>query len=180
MCAVWFDSLRRRGEPSVFHRPSADDSGRVFLHTGADVGRASVSTNRPSWSYTVTFAFVTYRLASTWLSHWVRAAGPVADDLGTLLAWACWALPLLFAEPLIQVRSCAGGPAPRRSRQRLKVRRPSQACDWGSFGAKEVEMLKKLVCLLWILSLTACATCKSSDSIEVCRTKQRDHSQPRP
>lgn len=57
-------------------------------------------------SYTVTFAFVTYRLASTWLSRWVHVPqDPVADDLDTLLAWACWALPLLFAEPLIQLRS---------------------------------------------------------------------------
>jgi hypothetical protein len=30
---------------------------------------------------------------------------PVADDLDTLQAWACWAVPLLFAEPLIQLRS---------------------------------------------------------------------------
>jgi hypothetical protein len=36
-----------------------------------------------------------------------------------------------------------------------------------------------LFCLLLLLSLTACAVCKSSDSVEVCRTKQRDHSQPR-
>lgn len=57
-------------------------------------------------SYTVTFAFVTYRLASTWLSPWIHVPeDPVADDLDTLLAWACWSVPLLFAEPLIQLRS---------------------------------------------------------------------------
>jgi hypothetical protein len=57
-------------------------------------------------SYTVTFAFVTYRLASTWLNRWIHVPeDPVADDLDTLLAWACWAIPLLFAEPLIQLRS---------------------------------------------------------------------------
>lgn len=57
-------------------------------------------------SYTVTFAFVTYRLASTWLSRWIHVPeDPVADNLDTLLAWACWAVPLLFAEPLIQLRS---------------------------------------------------------------------------
>ena len=57
-------------------------------------------------SYIVTFAFVTYRLASTWLSRWIHVPeDPVADDLDTLLAWACWAIPLLFAEPLIQLRS---------------------------------------------------------------------------
>ena len=57
-------------------------------------------------SYIVTFAFVTYRLASTWLSRWIHVPeDPVADELDTLLAWACWAVPLLFAEPLIQLRS---------------------------------------------------------------------------
>jgi hypothetical protein len=57
-------------------------------------------------SYTVTFAFVTYRLASSWLRRWVHIPeDPVADDIDTLMAWACWAVPLLFAEPLIQLRS---------------------------------------------------------------------------
>jgi drug/metabolite transporter (DMT)-like permease len=55
-------------------------------------------------SYTVTFAFVTYRLASTWLERWIHVPeDPVADDLDTLLAWACWAVPSLLAEPLIQL-----------------------------------------------------------------------------
>jgi uncharacterized membrane protein len=57
-------------------------------------------------SYTVTFAFVTFRLASSWLSPWIGVPdSPVATDLDTLLAWACWAVPLLLAEPLIQLRS---------------------------------------------------------------------------
>ncbi|HYL71116.1 MAG TPA: DUF2306 domain-containing protein [Candidatus Dormibacteraeota bacterium] len=57
-------------------------------------------------SYTVTFAFVTFRLASAWLGPWVHVPeDPVADGLDTTLAWACWAVPLLFAEPLIQLRS---------------------------------------------------------------------------
>jgi hypothetical protein len=38
--------------------------------------------------------------------------------------------------------------------------------------------MKNIVGLLVILSLNACATCKSTDSPEVCRTKQRNHSQP--
>ncbi len=33
--------------------------------------------------------------------------------------------------------------------------------------------------LLVVLSLSACATCKSTDSPDICRTKQREHSQPR-
>ena len=57
-------------------------------------------------SYTVTFAFVTFRLASYWLRRWLHLPeSDVADQLDTLLAWACWAVPLLFAEPLIQLRS---------------------------------------------------------------------------
>ena len=57
-------------------------------------------------SYTVTFAFVTYRLASQWLRRWIHLPdSDVADDIDTLLAWACWAVPLLIAEPLIQLRS---------------------------------------------------------------------------
>ena len=39
--------------------------------------------------------------------------------------------------------------------------------------------MKRFVSLILVLSLAGCATCKSSDSPEVCRTKQRDHSQPR-
>ena len=40
--------------------------------------------------------------------------------------------------------------------------------------------MMKLICLLVVLSLAACSTCKSSDSAEVCRTKQRDHDQAHP
>lgn len=40
--------------------------------------------------------------------------------------------------------------------------------------------MRRLVCLILVLSLTACSVCKSSDSPEVCRTKERDHNQPRP
>jgi hypothetical protein len=46
-------------------------------------------------------------------------------------------------------------------------------------SAVQLGPMKTLICLLLIFSITACATCKSSDSYEVCRTKQRDHSQPR-
>jgi hypothetical protein len=40
--------------------------------------------------------------------------------------------------------------------------------------------MNRMLCLIVVLCLTACATCKSSDSPEVCRTKERDHSQARP
>ncbi len=29
----------------------------------------------------------------------------IADDVDTMMAWACWAVPLLVAEPLIQLRA---------------------------------------------------------------------------
>jgi hypothetical protein len=57
-------------------------------------------------SYTVTFSFVTYRLCSDWLRRWVHVPeDPIADEIDTLMAWASWAVPLLLAEPLIQLRS---------------------------------------------------------------------------
>jgi hypothetical protein len=37
--------------------------------------------------------------------------------------------------------------------------------------------MKRFVCLALILAVTGCATCKSSDTVEQCRTKQRDKSQ---
>jgi hypothetical protein len=39
--------------------------------------------------------------------------------------------------------------------------------------------MRKLIGLVLVLTLAGCSVCKSSDSPEVCRTKQRDHSQPR-
>jgi hypothetical protein len=41
-------------------------------------------------------------------------------------------------------------------------------------------MWRSVVLVPVLLSLVACATCNSSDSTEVCRTKQRNHGQPRP
>jgi hypothetical protein len=37
--------------------------------------------------------------------------------------------------------------------------------------------MKKLISLILIIAVTGCATCKSSDTVEQCRTKQRDKSQ---
>lgn len=57
-------------------------------------------------SYIVTFAFVTYRLGETILRQWITLPETAdADDIAILMAWACWAVPLLFAEPLIQLQS---------------------------------------------------------------------------
>ena len=57
-------------------------------------------------SYIVNFAFVTYRLGETILRQWITLPETAdADDIAILMAWACWAVPLLFAEPLIQLQS---------------------------------------------------------------------------
>ena len=56
-------------------------------------------------SYTVTFAFVVYRLFTDVLSG-LHVASP--GDVGTIMAWACWAVPLLLIEPLIQIRKIRG------------------------------------------------------------------------
>ena len=37
--------------------------------------------------------------------------------------------------------------------------------------------MKKLISLVLIVAVAGCATCKSSDTVEQCRTKQRDKSQ---
>lgn len=52
-------------------------------------------------SYTVTFAFVTFRLVAQWLGELHFGS---ADAIDTIMAWACWAVPLLLAEPLLQWR----------------------------------------------------------------------------
>ena len=57
-------------------------------------------------SYTVTFAFITYRLGTTLLRQWVHVPGSeVADEIDNIMAWACWAVPLLLVEPFIQLRA---------------------------------------------------------------------------
>jgi hypothetical protein len=38
--------------------------------------------------------------------------------------------------------------------------------------------MKKMMGLILVMSLAGCSVCKSSDSPEMCRTKERDHSQP--
>lgn len=57
-------------------------------------------------SYIVTFAFVTFRLSDAWLNS-LTPRYPVLtqDNIDATMAWACWAVPLLLAEPLIQLRA---------------------------------------------------------------------------
>lgn len=63
-------------------------------------------------SYAVTFAFVTFRLFYDWIApHVAMAPDPVADDVATIMAWACWALPLLVLEPFIQFGAFVRAPS---------------------------------------------------------------------
>lgn len=59
-------------------------------------------TQHKQWmirSYVVTFAFVTFRLFDELLSH--RNLVP-AHEFYAIMAWACWAVPLLFTEVILQ------------------------------------------------------------------------------
>lgn len=59
-------------------------------------------------SYVVTFAFVTFRLGADSLSALSAThAAFSTDQIEAMMAWACWAVPLLIAEPLIQWRAVA-------------------------------------------------------------------------
>ncbi len=52
-------------------------------------------------SYIVTFGFVTFRLFDNLLIGWKVAPD---GDVDSFMAFACWSIPLLLAEPLIQLR----------------------------------------------------------------------------
>jgi uncharacterized membrane protein len=54
-------------------------------------------------SYAVTFAFVTFRFGVEALT----SNGLSTGDAQAIMAWACWAIPLLLLEPLIQLRAGA-------------------------------------------------------------------------
>ena len=54
-------------------------------------------------SYAVTFAFVTFRFGVDAL----LSLGLEARDAQGIMAWGCWALPLLLLEPLLQRRRIA-------------------------------------------------------------------------
>ena len=55
-------------------------------------------------SYTVTFAFVTFRFGVDMLA----SQGLSTADAQVIMAWACWAVPLLLLEPLLQFRIARG------------------------------------------------------------------------
>lgn len=87
-------------------------SGLFFLSTAwvltasmayLAVRRHSLEQHR-EWmlrSYVVTFAFVSFRLADKLYAYF---GGKADADFWAMLAWACWCLPLLAAEPLLQLR----------------------------------------------------------------------------
>lgn len=52
-------------------------------------------------SYIVTFGFVTFRLFDNLLIDWKVAP---EGDVDSVVAFACWSIPLLLAEPLLQLR----------------------------------------------------------------------------
>ena len=55
-------------------------------------------------SYAVTFAFVTFRFGvDTFTSQ-----GLAPGDAQAIMAWACWAIPLLLLEPMLQIRKMRG------------------------------------------------------------------------
>lgn len=67
------------------------------------IRRGAVQQHR-EWmirSYIVTFAFVTFRLTENLMLDWHLAG---AEELDSMTAWACWAVPLLLAEPFLQLR----------------------------------------------------------------------------
>jgi uncharacterized membrane protein len=62
-------------------------------------------------SYVVTFAFVTFRVGQTVLV----GAGIALPTVIGIMAWACWAVPLLVTELIIQGGKLKPAPAPRAS-----------------------------------------------------------------
>jgi uncharacterized membrane protein len=70
------------------------------------IRRRNVAQHR-EWmvrSYAVTFAFVTFRFGVDVLT----SQGLSATDSQGIMAWACWAVPLLLLEPLLQLRRMRG------------------------------------------------------------------------
>jgi uncharacterized membrane protein len=55
-------------------------------------------------SYAVTFAFVTFRVGVDALI----GRGLSFGDAQTIMSWACWAIPLVLLEPLLQIRKVRG------------------------------------------------------------------------
>jgi hypothetical protein len=66
--------------------------------------RKGLTDQHKDWtirSYVVTFAFVTFRIGQVTL---VARGVPLQQAIG-VMAWACWSIPLLITEAVIQGRS---------------------------------------------------------------------------
>ena len=66
--------------------------------------RRSLIDQHKEWmirSYVVTFAFVTFRIGFVVLQ--ALKVGTLSEQ-GTIMAWSCWALPLLATEVILQGR----------------------------------------------------------------------------
>jgi len=59
-------------------------------------------------SFTVTFAFVSFRLIEKLVLPWHLASD---DEIDSMTAWACWSVPLLLVEPMLQWRKLRRGSA---------------------------------------------------------------------
>jgi hypothetical protein len=59
----------------------------------------------------VVTGLVLHLLAGWMHDYFDQPYADIADDIDALLAWACWAVPLLVAEPLIQLRRVRKGRA---------------------------------------------------------------------
>ena len=57
-------------------------------------------------SYTVTFAFVLFRLVDQLPIQWRVAPD---GEIDAMTAWACWSMPLLLVEPVLQFRRVRRG-----------------------------------------------------------------------
>jgi uncharacterized membrane protein len=70
------------------------------------IRRRDVSQHR-EWmmrSFAVTFAFVTFRFGVDTLT----LQGVAGADAQAIMAWACWAVPLLLLEPMLELRKSRG------------------------------------------------------------------------
>lgn len=53
-------------------------------------------------SYVVTFGFVTFRIISTFLDN--IESFSFKDEIGNVASWACWSIPLLLTEWILQAK----------------------------------------------------------------------------
>jgi hypothetical protein len=98
-----------RGQQSVNNTATAITRSRSSTWPAAILGVAALAIRRRDvfqhreWmmrSYAITFAFVTFRFGADILT----SQGVSGTESQAIMAWACWAVPLLLLEPLLQLR----------------------------------------------------------------------------